>query len=953
MTTDWREFFPLPTPRPEQVKILDELCQHFIDGKRFIVLESGTGSGKSVIAVCISRWIAANFPTELEQCHGGAIITSQKTLQDQYTRDFKMVAADLRSSANYPCKWTDGVNCAEVSRIYRATGMWPCKTALECDKSLTCPYKLAKSQYTESTVGITNYSFLMSEATYAGILKPRQLVVLDECLRENTKILVDHGQEYSAEYVYAAPEITHVLSFNETTCTYEKKRIIRKLRSEYTDQTEWITLGLEFENQKTTLTVTSNHKIWTKNRGYIQASNLTLDDVLKFDLSPKENLTQKSAASKSLREIRAKHRNTHITCPTCTRSFDPQAYAFHERSILKIMPCQTCSVPMEITHSYPNQKYCCVRCAQSSSEIRQKSSQRMLLHNPMFKLETRLKMRRSCKEKWNCKSDAEKTTIIRRFMLAPRHQYRSIPNKLEQFIIDLNLDNVRFVGLGDLWLKFKNGKKKNPDFIIDGTSKVIEIGDIYFWHTQEEIDDVIKSYAEIGYDCLYVTNKNLKDDREKVIDSIMKFVYNHDVKLTSIKKLNRSNQFRHDKVHYKYNFEIEDNHNYFANSILVSNCHRIEEEVRKWATVHVDESLATGLNICFPSDDETEAQVLDWMATKYGPTLEKAAEDCMKQLKAWQGKGKRLPPQLRTLAKLHEYLDKKKCQYNRWALDKADLRTEYILVRSDRCGATPRTIELKPLDIASGAHDVLYSRGQRVLMMSATILDFESFSRTCGLPKDTVFISVPSPFDPKNFGIVYRPIAPMNKTMIDQSIPKVVAEVRNILAAHPKDKGLIHVANYSVARAIGAINDPRLLVQTTGRDREVILKTHIESTEPTVLVSPAMMEGLDLYDDLGRFQIICKVPFPFLGDPVIKRLLERSQRWYAWRTALTLVQAVGRCVRNESDWTKTYILDENFGSFFGRWTSFFTNAFSAMDVDGRHVQSQQKKKYSSNWKKRY
>lgn len=547
---NWREFFPLPTPRPEQVKILDEATQHFLDGKRFLVLQAGTGVGKSAIAVCLSRWVAAEFPLELEQSAGGAIITSQKTLQDQYTHDFSMIAADLRSSANYPCKWTDGATCAEVGRIYRATGAWPCKVVGECDKGLSCPYKLAKSHYTESAVGITNYSFLMSEATYAGILKPRQLVILDEC-------------------------------------------------------------------------------------------------------------------------------------------------------------------------------------------------------------------------------------------------------------------------------------------------------------------------------------------------------------------------------------------------------HRIEEEIRRWATVQVDESLATELKLCFPGDDESEQQVLDWLDTKYVKALELACEDAMQQLQAWQSqRGRKLPPSLRALAKLHEYLDKKKCQLNRWRLDKAELRTEYVLVRTPAYGDSPRSIELKPLDVASGAHDVLYSRGQRVLMMSATVLDFEAFSKTCGLPKDsTAYIDVQSPFDPKNFGLVYRPIAKMNKAEITQSLPRVVAEVRKILAAHPTEKGIIHVANYEVARAVARIGDSRLLVQTSSRNREEILKQHTESPDPTVLVSPAMMEGLDLHDDLGRFQVICKVPFPFLGDPVIKKLLERSQRWYAWRTALTMVQAVGRCVRNESDWTKTYILDECFGDLFMRSTYLFTEAFSKMkveDVKGMH-----------------
>jgi ATP-dependent DNA helicase DinG len=242
-----------------------------------------------------------------------------------------------------------------------------------------------------------------------------------------------------------------------------------------------------------------------------------------------------------------------------------------------------------------------------------------------------------------------------------------------------------------------------------------------------------------------------------------------------------------------------------------------------------------------------------------------------------------------------------------------------------------------------------------MLLMSATVLDFESFSKMCGLKKDTtVYVDVPSSFDPKHFGLVYRPIAKMNKDAIVTSMPLVIEQVKKILAAHPDTKGIIHCSNYFVTQEIAKIGNPRLLIQGSGKDREKILLEHVTSSEPTVVVSPSMMEGLDLKDDLGRFQIICKIPFPFLGDPVVKKLLEKSQRWYAWKTALTLVQAVGRCVRNENDWAKTYVLDECFSDLFSRWSTFFPNSFSEMEVDdsAKSVSTVIKPKFNK-WKKRY
>jgi Rad3-related DNA helicase len=46
--------------------------------------------------------------------------------------------------------------------------------------------------------------------------------------------------------------------------------------------------------------------------------------------------------------------------------------------------------------------------------------------------------------------------------------------------------------------------------------------------------------------------------------------------------------------------------------------------------------------------------------------------------------------------------------------------------------------------------------------------------------------------------------------------------------------------------------------------------------------------------------------------------MERDPAWYAWKTALALVQATGRSVRSEDDWAITVILDSAFEQFLIR-----------------------------------
>ena len=99
--------------------------------------------------------------------------------------------------------------------------------------------------------------------------------------------------------------------------------------------------------------------------------------------------------------------------------------------------------------------------------------------------------------------------------------------------------------------------------------------------------------------------------------------------------------------------------------------------------------------------------------------------------------------------------------------------------------------------------------------------------------------------------------------------------------------------------------------------RDEVIAEHIKSTEPTVLISPSLYTGLDLKDDLSRFQIIVKVPYPDLGDRWINEKRKKNGQWYIWQTALTLVQAVAssRSVRSKEDHAVTYALDSGFENF--------------------------------------
>ena len=57
MTHNWKQYFPYPQTRPEQDQAIDFALDAFINqDKRFVVIEAGTGVGKSAIGFTIAQY---------------------------------------------------------------------------------------------------------------------------------------------------------------------------------------------------------------------------------------------------------------------------------------------------------------------------------------------------------------------------------------------------------------------------------------------------------------------------------------------------------------------------------------------------------------------------------------------------------------------------------------------------------------------------------------------------------------------------------------------------------------------------------------------------------------------------------------------------------------------------------------------------------------------------------
>ena len=237
-------------------------------------------------------------------------------------------------------------------------------------------------------------------------------------------------------------------------------------------------------------------------------------------------------------------------------------------------------------------------------------------------------------------------------------------------------------------------------------------------------------------------------------------------------------------------------------------------------------------------------------------------------------------------------------------------------------------LEIKPLDIRFLKEKIFYPF-QKILLLSATFpSNFKELLGITDAESETIIV-------PSVFSVAQRPtlvledLPILNKDTVLAKNSPAIQVLDLILDRHAKDKGIIHTGNYKFLEQLQGLyrKDKRFLWVGRGDNKEERLAQHASSKKPTILVSPSMMEGVDLKDDLARFGVLLKVPFPAL-DEYAQRMKRIFPSWYNSVTALAICQAYGRQVRSETDWAKFYILDGMFLNLMSRSVRSFSPYFA-------------------------
>ncbi|NPV12888.1 MAG: DEAD/DEAH box helicase family protein [Ignavibacteria bacterium] len=221
-------------------------------------------------------------------------------------------------------------------------------------------------------------------------------------------------------------------------------------------------------------------------------------------------------------------------------------------------------------------------------------------------------------------------------------------------------------------------------------------------------------------------------------------------------------------------------------------------------------------------------------------------------------------------------------------------------------------LEAKPVWGNDYIKEKIFNKYDHVIFMSGSILDKTMFSYINGLETElTTYFEVPSTFPLNRRPIYYLKLGKMTWEQKEKTFKEQLKYIDKILKKNKDRKGIIHSGSYEFTQWLQEQYINKRLIFHTPDNRDEMLDKHINSDKPTVIVSPSMISGVDLKDDLSRFQIILKIPFPFLGSEKIKQRQKTKPEWYSWKTVCNLIQMSGRSIRSHEDWAETFILDSS------------------------------------------
>lgn len=239
---------------------------------------------------------------------------------------------------------------------------------------------------------------------------------------------------------------------------------------------------------------------------------------------------------------------------------------------------------------------------------------------------------------------------------------------------------------------------------------------------------------------------------------------------------------------------------------------------------------------------------------------------------------------------------------------------------------------LTPVFASEYVEEYLF-RGIDDIILSSATLTVDDFSYL-GIEKDQFSLQdIDTGFDPIYRPIYYWPTCAIDYNTSEGEIRQVINRVDRVIESRAKLgwKGLIHSIAYRHSKVIADHSRVRERLLTHNKDNfRSVLDQWLSSTQPNVIVSPIMQEGVDLAHDLCRYQIIWKNPTLDSRDPLVEARKKRDKKYPLYIAGKKLQQMVGRNYRGNGDAGETFIFDLHYGNWMQKsieWPKYHKRAW--------------------------
>ena len=266
----------------------------------------------------------------------------------------------------------------------------------------------------------------------------------------------------------------------------------------------------------------------------------------------------------------------------------------------------------------------------------------------------------------------------------------------------------------------------------------------------------------------------------------------------------------------------------------------------------------------------------------------------------------------------------------------AKLKTDWVIsdieeeVSQQEKGKRYPKIAIKPLNISEVSNVKFFNRSKFYLLMSATICGHEVMARHLGIKQeDYEYITLPSTFPVENRPVVaFNDLGKFSYAKRHEMLPLFTQYLDLMVDTQFSGiRGIVHSTSYENAKFIQENSRHTQRMRFPKSEDLLDIKSILEEDDDIIIVSPSVVEGLDLPGDLCRFSIFFKVPWASLGDKWIATRSKLDNDWYCREAAVSLIQGSGRGTRSKTDSSITLVLDGHFMRLYYRNQDFFPDWF--------------------------